>query len=140
MPPRLDEKGLGDPIKSGEEIAEAEPEPDQGGAFEPRAELSMVAVTAVEQPDERPEGQEQNRPEMQRREGEQGERAESRREKGTAPSFKARDPSGAGGHDAALRRPPERGGESQPRGLIQAVGFRASRPRLLSAGRGCAAS
>ena len=33
VPPRLDEEGLGDPIESGEEIAEAEPKPDQAGAF-----------------------------------------------------------------------------------------------------------
>ena len=37
VPPGLDQKGFGGPIKTGEEIAEAEPESDKRGAAEPRA-------------------------------------------------------------------------------------------------------
>ncbi len=69
MPPWLDEKGFGDPIEPEQKIAEAEPEPGQARAFQSRAEAGMIAVAAVEQPDQRSEGQEQRWPEMQRGEG-----------------------------------------------------------------------
>ena len=75
VPPGLDQKGFGGPIKTGEEIAEAEPESDKRGASEPRAKPCVAGVAAVEQPDEQAEAQEQHRPDMQRGKGEHGDGA-----------------------------------------------------------------
>ena len=55
MAPWLDQKRLGDPIESGEEIAEAEPEPGERRAFEPVSKLGVARMATVEQPHEQAE-------------------------------------------------------------------------------------
>ena len=74
MAPRFDQEGLGNPIKSGEEIAEAEAESDRRRRLQPFGETRVLRMAAVEQPDERAEGQEQDRPGMDGRESKNGER------------------------------------------------------------------
>src|SRR5262245_56426883 len=46
--PGLDQKGFGRPIKTAEEIAEAEPESGERSTFEPRASRCVVRMAAVE--------------------------------------------------------------------------------------------
>ena len=94
VPPGLDQKGFGGPIKTGEEIAEAEPESDKRGAAEPRAKPCVAGVAAVEQPDEQAEAQEQHRPDMQRGKGENGDGAREGREQSALPALQRRDPIG----------------------------------------------
>src|SRR5262249_27087761 len=63
--PGLDQKGFGGPIKTGKEVAEAEPESDERSAAEPRAKPCVIGVASVEQPDEQAEAREQHRPDIQ---------------------------------------------------------------------------
>jgi hypothetical protein len=86
--------GAGDPIEAGEEIAEAEPEPNHARAFQPRAEPRMAGVAPVEQPDEQAEAHEQHRPDMQRGKGENGDGAREGREQSALPALQRRDPIG----------------------------------------------
>ena len=53
--PGLDQKRLGDPIESGEEIAEAEPEPSERRASQPLAKRCVARMATVEQPHEQAE-------------------------------------------------------------------------------------
>jgi hypothetical protein len=69
---QLDQEGLGNPIESGEEVAEAEAEPDKGGRFQPLGATRVLDMAAVEHPDQRAEGQEQDRPGMNGRKGKNG--------------------------------------------------------------------
>src|SRR5262245_31138973 len=110
MAPRLDKEGFSDPIEPSEKIAEAEAEPDYRRRFRPFGEASVLRMAAVEQPDERAEGHEQDWPGMNRREGKNGERAKDDggdRATGAAKSRKeSRGPGHHGLHRAQHRTSP----------------------------------
>ena len=93
---------FGDPIKSGEEIAETEAKSNDSGGFQPLPEPVVPRVATVEQPGERAESDKQHGPDMQRREGEHREGAHQHREQGAARACEAGDPSGGADHAAWL--------------------------------------
>ena len=103
VPPGLDEKRFGDPIKPGEEIAETEPKSDDSGGFQPLPEPVVPRVATVEQPDERAESDEQHGPEHAIGAKASTERApHQHREQRAAPACEAGDPSGGADHAAWL--------------------------------------
>ena len=131
VPPRLDQEGLGDPIEPGEEIAETEPESDRAPRISASARgRACSRVAAVEQPDERAEGEEQHRPGMDGREGEHRERAQRGRR--TARGARLRRPAtqvAARGHRQRVAgRVPRAASGSARRGSHQpaSVGLHAS--------------
>ena len=98
MPPGLDQEGLGDPIKSGEKIAEAKPKPDDAAHVSRPPKLRMARVATIEQPDKQAEGDEQNRPGMHGSKGEHRDGAGEHGEKSAPSARELRHPIGCGLH------------------------------------------
>ena len=93
--PRLDQKGLGGPIKAGEKIAEAEPEASERqriSAVSPRSR--MVRVAPVKQPNEQAKAHEQHRPAMNWRESQHRNGPGEDREQGALCAVRPRNPIG----------------------------------------------
>ena len=101
MAPGLDQKSLGNPVKSGQEITEAEEKSDHGGAFQSLPEMRVLGVAAVEQPNQRTESDEQDRPGMNGREGKNGGCAEKDSGNGASRASKSGDPGRGPRHDAS---------------------------------------
>ena len=94
MAPGLDQKGLGDPIKPGQEIAEAEPEPGPGRRISARAPgCACWAWQPSSSQTSSAEGEEQHRPGMDRRKGEHRDGAGNDGKQRAARARQARDPS-----------------------------------------------
>ena len=80
---RIDQKGVADPIKAGDEIAEAEPPAGRGRR---RDAAPAADAGAVDQPDQRREGQKQDRPGIERRHRQRRQRAGGERDQPAPPA------------------------------------------------------